>query len=391
MKGDLKTYNIRQNQHILNSLFFNHDRNPAHHSALHTALILLSLASEKGFHDEVCKKDIDENLWLEKKLEILGHDVLENDGLVIAPGVLMQSLADNNIPENMIITKVDTRFSYPLLTPVDKGSKELTVEENRSENPGNPGITYNLKFYAADFYNNPITKKDTLVPIAEMNIAAFPTDLSSEEIFEKYVKEDFDKLNKKNKNPIHSLTHKTYISADDDECYWRSIQNKNPFRRNGNISQLELLAKLPRVLSRETDEIEENPPENYDYKTDASPFLKYAEKEKEYGMINGKTVEERAEELAKKRKYTYARQETVFDPRIGIEISEDFDLSIDLTKVKRGIHTFDSRAVSEKGVLFAGQSKVLASPLFTERVIRYLEKINYSVDELERFRHKKSI
>ena len=107
-------------------------------------------------------------------------------------------------------------------------------------------------------------------------------------------------MSEQKKKPIHSLTHETYVSQDDDECYWNSVQNQ-AFRRNEGVSQLELLAKLPRVLSKEADTIEANPPEAYEVpKRDLGPFLRYAGKEEGYGLLNGKSVEQRATELSKK-------------------------------------------------------------------------------------------
>jgi len=389
-----KKYNITQNHHILNSLFFNHDRNPAHHSAVHTSLILLSLASEKGFHDEFCEKKDTENQQLDKKLEIIGHDILNREGSIIAPGVLLQSLADNHIPQDIIITKVETRFAYPLLVPVDKGSKELEVQISKQEDF--PKINYTIKFYATDIYDKKIIREKNgekiQIPITEMEITAFPNNISPEEIYESFTKEHFTKLRKAKKEPIYTLSHDTYISADDDDCYWRSIQNKNPFRRNKSISQLELLAKIPRILSMVADKLENESPGNYKIlERELDPFIKYAEKEKSYERNNGKNVEERAKELSKRLRTTYARQIIVFDPRMRLGIDEHFDLTVQLSgKIKRGMHTFISEAAIKDKTLFIDESKIIGSPLLTDRVIKYLNKINYSVEELELFRYNKS-
>jgi len=349
MAEDEKTYHITQNHHILNSLFFNHDRNPPHHSALHTALILLSLTSEKGFHDEVCSDEAEEDTFLEKKLEIVGDDVLKQEGLVIAPGVLLQSLADNHIPPDKIITKVETRFMYPLLVPVDKGSKELKIRISEEVNPEGT-FDYKIGFFSDDIYG-------AEVQIAEMSVKSVPYTIPIDKIYERFVKEHFEKLKRKKQEPIVSISHDTYISADDDDCYWRSIQGKNPFKRNGSISQLELLSKMPRILSMMADKIENDSPEGYQApERDLSPFLRYAEKEKSYGRNNGKSVEERARELSKRLRTTYARQVIVFDPRMRLDIDQHFDLTTNLLgKIKRGMHTFISEAAVGDDTLFVDE------------------------------------
>lgn len=369
-----KTYNITQNNHILNSLFFNHDRNPAHHSALHTDLFLLSLASEKGFHDEI-SDDVG------KKMEIMGDDILKNQGLVVAPGVLLQSLTDNHIPEDEKIIKVETRLAYPVLVPVDKGSKEVKISLEEIEEGDLK--KYNVTYVTTDLYGKEIN------PIKSMKITSFRSDKNPEEMFEKYVKKDMENVSKMKKEPIFSLNHKTYISEDDDECYWRSIQAEDSPKRNGNVSRLELLAKVPRILSMMSDKLQNEPPEKYQgVEREIIPFLRYAEKEKEYGLLNGKTIEKRAEELSKKLRTTYAKQTTIFDPRFNIKIDQHFNISMALAAKKRVMHSFISKAIYDEKVLFVDESRIIGGPLITDNMINYLSKINYSVEELERFRYK---
>jgi len=378
---DAKDYEITQNRHILNSLFFNHDRNPAHHSALETSLILLSLASDEpvsgaSFHDEV------EKLNLDKKLEIIGDYILESPRVVIAPGVLMQSFADNVISFDNVISCVKTKFRYPLLVPVDKGSRPLKISSEVQPGKDN-ALNYTVSMSSTDLFNRQL--QTTLA----MSAVAFPKTVSESDIYEKYVTGKFTELEDDAKDPIHSLSHKTFISSDDDDAYWKSIQN-TPSRRNGGFSQLELLAKLPRILSIEVDEIEKNPPRGYETpQRNIEPFMRYVEREKEYGRLNGKTVEERALELSKKRKYIYARQSAYFNPMKDLQTGENFELKISLVNYnKAGLHKFVSGAYSGDTPLFLGETTVLAGPMFTDRLINYLFKINYSVDLLQRFKHK---
>jgi hypothetical protein len=221
-----------------------------------------------------------------------------------------------------------------------------------------------------------------------MEVTAFPKGVPEGDIYEGYVMKKFADLEAEAKTPIQFLSHKTFISSDDDDAYWRSIQSA-PSKRNGGFSQLELLAKLPRILSMEVDEIEKNPPEGYEaQQRSLEPLLRYAEREKEYGRLNGKSVEERAQELSKKKKYIYSKQTAYFNPMKDLAVGENFELRIYLMRHKNGMHKFISGAYIGDEPLFLGESIVLAGPMFTDRLINYLLKINSSVESLQLFTYK---
>ena len=122
---------------------------------------------------------------------------------------------------------------------------------------------------------------------------------------------------------------------------------------------------------------------------------RYVAKERKYGLIAAEKEAARVEYLSELQQHLYARQHTVFDPRVfrggpattpGIQII--LDLQLCDMKLRRAIHRFYNCGRQKESIVFMGEATVTAQPLVTTELANFLCEINHSFSTLRLMEYK---
>jgi hypothetical protein len=158
-----------------------------------------------------------------------------------------------------------------------------------------------------------------------------------------------------------------------------------PIKRGEAISQLELLAKMPRVFSIYIDKVE-NGDVNYLRKTEPTEqHFAYAEMERRHGWVADSDVEARARDLAGMLMYIYVSQDAVFNPQVRCHVGDRFDLTAYLTKTGRVKHSFTSQMVLDSGCAYVDSSRFMTAPLLPKNVVDFLLEREIDIDIMGKF------
>jgi len=364
---------------------FNHDMNYAHSFVPHAKVIALAMLAETARRDKV-------------KFETLGDAVerILGDGLVVSPGILHLSMLEHYVPQGMVIAKVSTKFGDPLYVPFSGESVDVSI--TKTEKPyvagvrETPGIVYHFEMSGPNIHGDCVP----LFGNKGSNIVAFPGDMDPSEIF-KYVEEEFRQKLSDAMHPIDSAGKDTNITHEHDGYYWSSIRPSSlpreaelpePIRRAGKMSQLEMLAKLPRVLSLYREKLETEKPAHLKPAEPTEPFFQYAELEKSKGLVAD--AGKRACQLANRHLYVYGTQDAVFDPRQECPLDRNFALTTFLTRQKTGrgnggMHVFVSQMVVGGVPVYADTSMFFMAPVIPEAVMKLLYDRNLDVNSMKPF------
>jgi hypothetical protein len=127
---------------------------------------------------------------------------------------------------------------------------------------------------------------------------------------------------------------------------------------------------------------------------------KYVEKEVKYGRISAGAAHERVDELAGIPQLLYAKQETVFDPRLFAgkgsatehHVRFILDLHLHELRMRRGIHRFFTGARMDAGgaQVFMGEATITAQPLVTRELAEFFREVNFDFSTLHLFEYQHS-
>ncbi len=353
---------------------FNHDMNDVHGVPARTALVALVQLDRK------------------KKLAELGDMVLEQN-FVLSPGMLHLSLLDRHIPANMVIAEVSTSFSDPLYIPTK--AKRVWLNGTKSEEPylveveETPGVVYTFNLSGTGLTGDSID----LFGNGGAQIIAFPDSVPTREIFGYFEAKFKAMMDKKNK-AIDRAGKTTDITEEHGLSKRRSVRPSYlsrgaslplPIIRGEAISQLELLAKLPRVFSIYIDKVENGDVDHLRKIVPTDEHFAYAEMEKRHGWVDDNNVEARARELAGMIMYVYVSQDAVFNPQVRCHVGDRFDLTTYLTKAGKVKQSFTSQMVLDSGCAYVDASKFMTAPLLTKNVIDFLVKREIDIETMGKF------
>jgi hypothetical protein len=356
---------------------FQHDMNDAHDFVPHASVIAISQLAK------LCEEQpIDFDATAERIIA---------QKLVVSPGMLHISMLEHYIPSEMVIAKVSTKFGGSLYVPHSGGDVGVVIE--KSEKPfadgdkETPGRVYTFRMRGPGLLGDEIN----LFGNRECRIVAFPDTVPAHEIAV-YFQEDFREMQDSTRHAIDKAGKDTNITHVHDNYYWSSIRQDllpreaklpPPIRRGGNISQLELLAKLPRVLSLYREKIEDERPPYLEPVEATGPYHAYAELEKSLGKAED--VGERAYQLANGMMYVYGTQCAFFDPWVECPFDKYFTLSTFLTKHKGNKNVFVSQMMLPTGCAYVDTSMFSAAPAIPERVMKLLYDKKLDVCSMEKF------
>lgn len=366
---------------------FNHDMNEAHDFSPHVKVIALATLAETARRTGTNLATLDDSV---EKILNGGED---GGGFVVSPGMLHLGMLEHHIPPNMVIGSIKTRkFADPLYVPLS--NEEVPVNISMSKEPllvegiETPGVVYTFHMSGPNLDGNyvPIFGKDGV------QILAFPDDIDPSKIVGSYWGK-FEKMRQAARNPIDSAGKKTNITDESDGYFWSGIRPSSlpreaklpaPIRRGGKISQIEMLAKLPRVLSLYREKIETERPAYLEPVKPTAIYFEYAELEKSQGKVED--IEKRAGMLANKMMFVYASQDAVFDPWLECPLNEDFTLTTSLTRKRMGLHIFVSQMVVGGGPIFVDTSRFYSVPVISEAGMKLIYDRKLDVEKMKPFK-----
>jgi hypothetical protein len=365
---------------------FNHDKNKAHSSSPHAKVIALAMLSEAARRTGT---DLD---TLEDSVGKILNGGKGGEGFAVSPGMLHLGMLEHHIPQNMVIGSIKTkRFADPLYVPLS--GEDVVVKITKSEEPlvvegaETHGVIYTFHMSGPNLHGSylPLFGRDGV------RIVAFPGDIDPSGIVSSYGGK-FEEMRKAARNPIDSAGKKTNITEESDGYFWSSVRPSSlpreaelpaPIRRGGKISQIEMLAKLPRVLSLYRKKIETKMPPHMKPVEPTAIYFEYAELEKSHGMVED--IGKRARMLANQMMFVYAGQDAVFDPWLECPLDEDFTLTTSLIRQKRGMHMFVSQMVVGGGTIFVDTSKFYGVPVIPEAVMNLVYGRKLDVNSMKPF------
>ena len=365
---------------------FNHDKNKAHSSSPHAKVIALAMLSETARRTGADLNTLEDSIG---KILNGGKD---GEGFAVSPGMLHLGMLEHHIPPNMVIGSIRTkRFADPLYVPLS--NEEVLVNITMSEEPllvegtETPGVIYTFHMSGPNIHGSygPLFGKDGV------RIVAFPDDIDPSLIVGSYW-DKFEEMRRAARNPIDSAGKKTNITEESDGYFWSSVRPSSlpreadlppPIRRGGKISQIEMLAKLPRVLSLYRKKIETKMPPHMKPVEPTAVYFEYAELEKSQGRAED--IGKRARMLANQMMFVYASQDAVFDPWLECPLDEDFTLTTSLIRQKMGLHQFVSQMVVGGGPIFVDTSKFYGVPVIPEPVMKLVYDRKLDVKKMKPF------
>jgi hypothetical protein len=388
---------VRFGDQIITSLLFNHDANPVHHKPDHAVQWMLGLFSGPGI--SVPDNALNE-AGPEERTYTLGAELLQRQDVVVMPGAMLAAMAYERFVEPQELTvSITAAFTYPLLVPT-KGDVVVEVEaaERRAPLPGKPGLG------SARFLNVSVRGPGlhgARPQLMRLEALSFPPGTQGEAVFAEVVAPEFERLGKlaQQKPDLPALSHPAAISLDDARRYARIVDLERP------VTPAAWQAKIPRVLTEVIDHLRTHPAYQGEVKAyyagrqdeadRRQAIAGYVAKECRYRQIAPDQASARLEELAALAQLLYARQHTVFDPRLFLPggaatvpgTPMRLDLSLCEARLRRGLHRFFTGARLGERQVFMGEAMVTGKPLVTRELANFLCEINYSFNTLRLFEY----
>ncbi|MCW8133953.1 MAG: hypothetical protein KIS92_26645, partial [Planctomycetota bacterium] len=240
------------------------------------------------------------------------------------------------------------------------------------------------------------------VRLMKLESVVYAAGTPAEKIYEKIVAREFESLAKvaDTRQDKPSLSHGSAISDEDRRRYARILGIER------GITACAWQAKIPRVMTeiiehlKTHDAYQKETRSYYDGRADEAErreaIARYVQKEIKYRAITEPQAEARVNELAELTQQLYARQQTVFDPRLFVpggpatKGSTPFILDLHLSemRLRRGIHRFYTGARLKDQQVFMGEAMVTGQPLVTKEMANFLCEINHSFNTLRLFEYR---
>ncbi|MBI3828539.1 MAG: hypothetical protein HY291_03425 [Planctomycetes bacterium] len=392
---------VRFGDQVVTSMLFNHDANPVHHKPDHAVQWMLGLLSSTVFAGDGALAQAS----AEERTYTMGSSLLGRQDIVVMPGAVMAAIAyERFVPPEEVIVSITTTFTYPLLVPT-KGEVLVRLDgfELRSDptaGAAEKGLG-NARHLLIEAHGPGL---DGLpVRLVKLEAVLYPAGVAPEAVYEKIVAREFESLSKLSsaKQDMPSLSHSSAISEEDRRRYARILGIER------GITCTAWQAKIPRVMTEIIDHLRSHTGYQkevrayYDGRADEAErreaIAKYVQKEIKYRAIREQDAEARVNELAELTQQLYARQHTVFDPRLFVpggpatKGSTPFILDLHLSemRLRRGIHRFYTGARLQDRQVFMGEAMVTGQPLVTKELANFLCEINHSFATLKLFEYQR--
>jgi hypothetical protein len=390
---------VRFGDQIITSLLYNHDANPVHHKPDHAIQWMLGLLSGSGFAE--IAGGLGSDLQPEEATYRLGTKLLEQDELVVMPGIVLCSLClERFIRPEEILGSITTTFTFPLLVPI-KGGTEVTIEATEmratggSEDDGRAPRRMLVEAFGPNLLGQPAR-------LMKCEALLYPAGSDPQRVYDEAIAPEFARISAHlgEKRDLPFLNHPAAISKDDRRRYCRIVGLERP------ITPLAWQSKIPRVLTEVMDHMKTH--ENYqrevneyyagreDEAARREAIRLYVEKEIKYRHLDHASLNARVDELMNLTQQLYARQHTVFDPRLFSQEAKarkpgtPFTLSLHLydMRLRRGIHRFYTDAQLDGQPVFMGEAVVTGQPLVTRALCNFLLEINHAFHNLKLFDYR---
>jgi hypothetical protein len=390
---------VRFGDQVITSLLFNHDANPVHHKPDHAVQWMLGLfagSTGLGVTEALAGAGPEERTYA------LGAELLRQQDIVVMPGVILAAIAfERFVQPDELTASMTATFTYPLLVPTkDAVEVRLEATEQQGPLPGKerlgPARRLVIEAHAPGI-------EGARVRLMKLEVLVFPARADAEAVVREVVAPEFDRLRAltEKKPGLPALSHPASISEEDGRRYAHIVGLARP------ITPAAWQAKIPRVLTEVTDLFRRNEA----YQTEVKAYYanredeaerhraieRYVRKEVKYGHLAEADVAARVEELAAIPQLLYARQHTVFDPRLfagggpasvpGTRIN--LDLSLHEIRLRRGIHRFFTGGRLGERQVFMGEAMVTGQPLVTKELANFLCEINHSFETLRLFEYRR--
>jgi hypothetical protein len=390
---------VRFGDQVITSLLFNHDANPVHHKPDHAVQWMLGLlagAAGAGASEALAAATPEERTYT------LGVELLQRQDVVVMPGAILAAMGYERFiaPEELTVA-LTTTFTYPLLVPT-KG--EVTVEvagtEQRQALPEHPALGPARRVTLEAHGPGLLGARVRLMTLVAL---VFPPQASAQDVYTQIAEPEFARLRKlgEQKPDLPAHSHPAVISTEDARRYARIVGVER------SVSPAAWQAKIPRVLTEVIDHIRNHAA----YQAEAKAYqagradeaerraaiARYVEQECKYRHLRQEDAPARLEELAALTQLLYARQYTVFDPRLFLPRASAavpgapmrLDLVLYEARLRRGIHRFltAARLLDDRQV-FMGEATVTGQPLVTRGLANFLCEINHSFNTLRVFEYR---
>lgn len=380
---------VRFGDQVITSMLFNHDANPVHHKPDHAVQWMLGLfaGTTVGAEGDLARASPEERTYT------LGTSLLQRQDVVVMPGAVLAAMAyEHFVKPSDLLVSLTTTFTYPLLVPT-KGEALMRLDGyamgSRSPDGGRRLL---IEAHGPGINGLPVR-------LLKLEALIFSDGWEPDALYEKVVAREFESLKQlAGKKPtMPGMAHPAAISEEDRRRYAHILGLDRP------ISPSAWQAKIPRVLTEMIDHLrhhegyQQEVRAYYDGRADETErreaIARYVQKEVKYRAISVPDIERRVNELMDLTQRLYARQHTVFDPRLFVhggpatKGGTPFLLELHLhdIKLRRGIHRFYTGARLQDRQVFMGEATVTGQPLVTKELANFLCEINHSFDTLKLF------
>jgi hypothetical protein len=383
---------------VITSLLFNHDANPVHHKPDHAVQWMMGLLSTNAV------SGAEERLAMaggEERTYTLGYRMLRRQESVVMPGIILAAISyECFIKPTDRTVSITTTFTYPLLVPT-KGMVEVEIEAyelpGRSTEEEGVGRSRHVLIEA---YGPSVT--GSRVQVLKLEAVVYPKKTSPDALYENVVSREFKKLERRaSQSPdLPQLQHPGAISEENRRQYAQIVG------ADRKITPSTWQAKIPRALTEFNDRLRVHEgylaevKAYYEGRADEAErrqaIERYVMKEQKYRCIAEDAVKDRVEAIAGLTQRLYARQHTVFDPRMfsrkhpAVTPGSRFVLDLRLyeLRLRRGIHRFYTGALIDDQPVFMGDAMVSGQPLATQGLLEFLCEINHSFETLQLFEYQ---
>lgn len=378
--------------HVITSLLFNHDANPVHHKPDHAVQWMMGLLAGANLAEgDLAKAGAEERTYT------MGTRLLERPDVVVMPGIILAAICyERFVPPEDLAVSVTTTFTYPLLVPT-KGQVDVRLEagEVAGKSGGNGKRQLVIEAFGPGLFGAPVR-------LLKMEVDCYAATSDPEAIYKEAVAPEFERLAKleaqKPGMPGHS--HPAAISQEDRRRYARIVG----FDRR--ISPAAWQAKIPRVLTEIIELMENHEAYMAEVKTyhegredeaeRRAAIARYVDKEIRYRHLGELERDGRIESLARMTQQLYARQHTVYDPRLFVKdgaatkpgVPLHLDLHLYEMRLRRGIHRFYTGARQGERQVFRGEATVTGQPLVTRELANFLCEVNHAFETLRLFTYR---